>query len=31
MMEQLGEETAMTIIRWRDGEGLEPSIWHDLW
>ncbi len=31
MMERLGEETAMTIIRWRDGEGLEPSIWHDLW
>jgi len=31
MMEQLGEETALTIIRWRDGEGLEPSIWHVLW
>jgi len=31
MMEQLGEETAMTIIRWRDGESLEPSIWHAAW
>jgi len=31
IMEQLGEETALTIIRWRDGEGLEPSIWHVLW
>ena len=31
LMEQLGEETALTIIRWRDGEGLEPSIWHAAW
>jgi hypothetical protein len=31
MMEQLGEETALTIIRWRDGEGLEPPIWQSLW
>ena len=31
MMEQLGEETALTIIRWRDGEGLEPSILHTAW
>lgn len=30
-MEEFGEETALTVIRWRDGEDLEPSIWHDLW
>ena len=31
LMEQLGEETALTVIRWRDGESLEPSAWQGLW
>ncbi len=31
LMEQLGEETAATVIRWRDGEDLQPPIWQGLW
>lgn len=31
LMEQLGEETAMTVIRWRDGEDLQPPAWQGLW
>jgi hypothetical protein len=31
LMEQLGEETAATVIRWRDGEDLQPPVWQGLW
>ncbi|MGF1641573.1 MAG: DUF4410 domain-containing protein [Rhodospirillales bacterium] len=31
LMETLGEETAETILRWRDGEALVRSPWQALW
>jgi hypothetical protein len=31
LIEQLGEETASTIIRWRDGQDLQPPAWQGLW
>ena len=31
LMEQLGEETAATVIRWRNGEDLQPPVWQGLW